>query len=260
MLNIDLTGRIALVLGGSRGIGASITRCLCEAGATTIFTHTGKAKHKQRVKNFIENIEKSGGTVQGQVVDACDSKQTTQMVDRIVDEHGRIDILVPNIGQNLARPAEQIIDEDWRHFVDINLTSAFYGVRAVLPHMIKAKYGRIILIGSSAVYDGGGGAIDYAAAKAGLEGMMVYLVRTYGRKGISTNLIHPCLIETELLHERYCSEEALAQLSGQTLVGRLGKPEDIAGLVAYLASSWGDYVCGQSILLDGGRVVFGQKT
>ena len=260
MLNSDLTGRIALVLGGSRGIGASITQCLCDAGATTVFTHTGKDKYKQKVKEFIKSIEECGGTVQGLASDACDSKQTTEIVDRIVDEHGRIDILVPNVGQNLARSAEQITDGDWQHFININLSSAFYGVRAVLPHMIKAKYGRIVLIGSSAVYDGGGGAIDYAAAKAGLEGMMVYLVRAYGREGISTNLIHPCLIETELLRERYSSEEALAKLGAQTLVGRVGKPEDIAGLVVYLASKWGDYICGQSILIDGGRVMFGQKT
>ena len=260
MLNIDLTGKVALVLGGSRGIGASITQCLCNAGATTIFTHTGKDKYKQRVKDFVESIENSGGAVRNQVVDACDSKQTTEMVDGIVDEHGRIDILVPNVGQNMARPAEQITDDHWQHFMDINLTSAFYGVRAVLPYMTKAGFGRIVLIGSSAVCDGGGGAIDYAAAKAGLEGMMAYLVRAYGRKGISTNLIHPCLIETELLRERYSSEEAMVKFAAQTLVGRVGKPEDIAALVAYLASEWGDYICGQSILLDGGRVMFGSKT
>jgi len=260
MLNIDLTGKVALVLGGSRGIGAAITQCLCDAGATTVFTHTGKDKYRQKVEDFLKILAKSGGAAEGQIVDACDSRQTTQMVDRIVEEHGRIDILVPNVGQNLARPAEQITDEEWLHFIDINLTAAFYGIRAVLPHMLKARYGRIILVGSSAVYDGGGGAIDYAAAKAGLEGMMAYMVRAYGRKGILTNLIHPCLIETDLLRERYSDEDSMAGLRAQTLVGRVGKPEDVAGLVAYLASSWGDYICNQSILLDGGRVMFGQKT
>ena len=260
MLNIDLTGKVALVLGGSRGIGASITQCLCDAGATTIFTHTGKDKYKQRVKDFLKTLEKSDGSAQEKIINACSSEQTKEMVEKIVNEHGRIDILVPNIGQNLARPAEEITDKDWQHFIDINLTAAFYGIRAVLPHMVKARYGRIILIGSSAVYDGGGGAIDYAAAKAGLEGMMVYLIRAYGRKGILTNLVHPCLIETDLLRERYSDKEAMAKLGAQTLVGRVGKPQDIAGLVAYLASPWGDYICGQSILLDGGRVMFGQKS
>ena len=122
--------------------------------------------------------------------------------------------------------------------------------------MVKARFGRIILIGSSAVYDGGGGAVDYAAAKAGLEGMMKYLSNAYTRKGILTNVIHPCVIDTDLLRQRYNDEEKRNQLVAQIPTGRLGQPTDVGGLAAYLASSWGDYICGQSILVDGGRTTF----
>ena len=173
-----------------------------------------------------------------------------------METRGKIDILIHNVGKNSAKAAEDVTDEEWRQAVNINLTSAFNSVRAVLPHMVGAKYGRIILIGSSAVYSGGGGAIDYAAAKAGLTGIMTYLCKEYARKGILTNIIHPCVIETDLLRERYADDAAKQKLISQIPVGRLGKPADIAGLAAYLASSWGEYICGQSILVDGGRTLF----
>ncbi len=256
MLSIDLTNKVALVTGGSRGIGGAITECLCMAGATTIFTHTGNSKYAGKLTELLRRIEEDGGKAEAHVLDALDSAKTTSLVERIIKEHGRIDILVCNVGQNLAGPAEDLSDEQWKKFIDINLSTAFYGVRAALPHMIKTGNGRIILIGSSAADNGGGGAIDYAAAKAGIDGMMMYLSRTYTRQGILTNVIHPAVIETDLLKERYPTDKDKAKLINQIPAGRLGKPEDIAGLVTYLASSWGDYICGQKFLIDGGRTLF----
>jgi NAD(P)-dependent dehydrogenase (short-subunit alcohol dehydrogenase family) len=256
VLNIELTGRVALVLGGSRGIGAGIVESLCRAGATTIFTHTGKSKHQDCIDGLVARVRNEGGRAEAVVCDALDAAKTTAVTAEIVGRHGRLDILVANVGQNLARPAEEATDPEWRHFLDMNLTTAFYGVRAVLPHMLKGRFGRIILIGSSAVYDGGGGAIDYAAAKAGLDGMMRYLTRNYVRKGILTNTIHPCVIDTDLLRERYNDEQKRQSLTAQVPAGRLGTPSDIGGLAAFLASSHGDFLCGQAILVDGGRTVF----
>ena len=255
-MKIDLEGKVVLVLGGSRGIGEGIVRVLCQAGAFVVFTHTGNPAHTERVQRLLREIEGHGGLVEAVVLDALDSVKTTALAERIVAGHGKIDALVCNVGKNLARPVEEVTDEEWRRFIDLNLTSAFYGVRAVLPHMLQKKYGRIILIGSSAVYDGGGGAIDYAAPKAGLNGMMSYLCRAYARQGIITNTIHPAVIETDLLRERYGDEESKRKLIAQIPVGRLGQPEDIAGLTAFLLSSWGDYICGQEILADGGRTLF----
>ncbi|MFH1616417.1 MAG: SDR family oxidoreductase [Planctomycetota bacterium] len=260
MLSIDLRNNIALVIGGSRGIGASVSKCLSTAGAAVVFTHTGNPKYRQRVETLVKKLEEQGNFIKAEALDARDSAKTTLLVERIIKEHGRIDVLVCNAGQNLARPAEDVTDQQWKEVIEINLSTAFYAVRAVLPYMMKAGYGRIILIGSSAVYDGGGGAIDYAAAKAGLSGMMMYLNKQYAAKGILTNVVHPCVIETDLLKERYSDENKRKQLIAQVPAGRLGKAEDIGGLVAYLASAWGDFICGQDILVDGGRTFFGEKS
>ena len=256
MLTIDLRGTTALVLGGSRGIGAGITETLCRAGAYTVFTHTGNPKNRERIENLKQRIKNEGGKVRDAAADALNSGETDALVEELTEETGRLDILVCNVGKNLARTPDAISDAEWKEFLDINLTASFYGVRAALKQMEKQQYGKIILIGSSAVYDGGGGAIDYAAAKAALTGLMAYLCRAYLKKGVRTNIIHPCVIETDLLKERYGDPEKKQLLIDQIPVGRLGRPEDIAGLTAFLASSYGDYICGQEILADGGRTMY----
>jgi 3-oxoacyl-[acyl-carrier protein] reductase len=259
MLTIDLEQSVVLVLGGSRGIGEGIVRVLCRAGARVTLTHTGNPRYADRLDSLLREIEAAGGQAEAVALDALDAAGTLELAERLAARCGRIDALVCNVGKNLARPVEGTEPEEWRQFLDLNLTSAFYGVRAVLPHMLRAGSGRIVLIGSSAVYDGGGGAVDYAAAKAGMGGMMAYLCRTYARRGILTNVIHPAVIETDLLKERYGEPEKKRDLVAQIPVGRLGQPEDIGGLVAYLLSSWGSYICGQQILADGGRTFFGKS-
>ena len=256
MLHIDLQGRVALVTGGSRGIGAGITRTLCKAGCSTFFTHTGNPKQKKRVDSLLDEIRTFGGEARETPLDALDAEGTRKQVDALAEERGHIDILVLNVGKNSERLVEDMTDEGWKRFIDLNLSSAYYGIRAVIPHMLQRSYGRILLIGSSAAFDGGGGAIDYAAAKAGMRGMMLYLCKTYTRKGINTNLVHPCVIGTDLVRERYSTKEKWAQLESQIPVGRVGTPEDVGGVVAFLASSWGDYITGQEVLLDGGRTLW----
>jgi NAD(P)-dependent dehydrogenase (short-subunit alcohol dehydrogenase family) len=256
MLAIDLSGRTVLLVGGSRGIGAGITRTLCEAGAQVVFTWTGRPEAARAVDDLLAEVRGAGGKVQAEAVDALDFPATQALADRLAREKGRIDALVCNVGKNTARPAESLAVEEWKAGIELNLDSAFFAVRAVLPGMLAAGGGKVILIGSSAVYDGGGGAIEYAAAKAGMTGIMKYLCRTYSRRGILSNIVHPCVIETELLRQRYADEAARQKLVAQIPVGRLGRPSDVAGLVAYLASSWGDYITGQEILLDGGRTTF----
>ena len=231
-MTIDLADNVALVVGGSRGIGGAVTECLCAAGASTVFTHTGSPERRNAVTALQARVERAGGEAEAFALDATDAQATTALVNRIVEQRRKIDILVANVGRNVARPVEQVDDTEWRELVDLNLGSAFYAVRASLPHMVAQRHGRVLLIGSSAVYDGGGGAIDYAAAKAGLVGMMKYLCKAYARKGILTNVVHPCVIETDLLMERYADPERKRALIAQVPVGRLGRAEDVAGLVA----------------------------
>jgi NAD(P)-dependent dehydrogenase (short-subunit alcohol dehydrogenase family) len=256
MLKIDLAGKVALVVGGSRGIGAGITQTLARAGATVVFTHTGNSSYADRVSQLLQQLHAESCQVAGTVADACDEADMERTVGHVVTEHGRLDILVANVGKNLARPTEQATTAEWRRLIDVNLTSAFFAVRAALPAMLRAGEGRILFIGSSAAFDGGGGAIDYAAAKAGMAGMMRYLTRNYARRGILTNVIHPAVIETDLLRERYSDPDKRQSLVAQVPVGRLGQPDDIGGLAAFLASSWGDFICGQEFLVDGGRTFY----
>jgi len=256
MLKIDLTKRVALVLGGSRGIGAGIVETLGQAGACVVFTHRGEPRRTPELDEFLARIRRSGTEVKAISADACDSEATAGAVQQSVAAYGRIDHLVCVVGQTLKQPAQETSDEKWHRFLDINLGSAFYAVRSVLPHMLTAGYGRIILIGSSAVYDGGGGAIEYSAAKAGLVGMAAHLTRCCTRRGILTNVIHPCVIDTDLLRERYGDPESKKRLISQVPAGRLGTTADIANLVAFLLSPMGDFICNQSILVDGGRTLF----
>lgn len=259
MLQIDLTGKIVLVLGGSRGIGEGIVKLLCRAEAVVIFTHTGNRENEARMAALLDEITHEGGRAEHAALDAVDAAGTAELAGTIAEKHGKIDALVCNVGKNQAMPVEQISPESWAENIELNLSSSFYGIQAVLPYMIKARFGRIILVGSTAVYDGGSGAIDYVAAKAGMSGLMAYICRTYARRGITSNIIHPSAIETELLMVRYADEEKKRKLLAEIPVGRLGKPEDIAGLVAFLLSSWGDYICGQQLAADGGRTLFNRQ-
>lgn len=256
MLQIDLSGQVVLVVGGSRGIGAGITEALARAGAHVCFTHRGRAERESVVGSLVERVRKEGGTAEPIVADACDSKQMKQAVARVLSQRGRVDGLVCNVGQTIATPAEQVSDEEWRYLIDTNLSSSFYAVREVLPTMLDQKRGRVVFIGSSVVHDGGGGSAAYCASKAGLAGMMLYLMRNYARRGVLTNIVHPCVIDTELLRERYDDEAKREKLAQQVPAGRLGTPADIAGLVAFLLSPMGDFIAGQEILVDGGRTVF----
>lgn len=256
MLGIDLSGQIALVTGGARGIGRACVETLAAAGAVVIFTHTGDPARKKSLDDFLAKADTDGLHISAMTRDARDTDGMSAVVNEIVKRHGRVDILVHNAGMNVARPAETISREEWQHYLDLNLTSAYNSVHAVLPQMLHQQRGRILLIGSSAVVNGGGGALDYAAAKAGLTGIMTYLSKEYARKGILTNLIHPAVIETDLLKNRYRDEASRNALIAQIPVGRMGRPEDIAGLVAFLASRWGEYICGQAILVDGGRTLY----
>ena len=256
MLAIDLTGRKAIVTGGARGIGAGIVRCLAQAGAQVAFTHAGSERGRQAAAQLVAELSRAGCQVTELVAAAQDVDAMERAVSQAAEAFGGLDIVVPNVGKNWVALLEQLDVAGWRQSLDLNLTASFIAVKATFPWLCKAPRGDVVLIGSSGVIDGGGGGSQYAAAKAGLEGLMAGLMRELPRKGIRVNVIHPCVVDTDLLRERYDTEEKRGRLAAQVPVGRLARPEDIGGLVAFLCSDLGGFICGQAILVDGGRTIW----
>jgi len=257
-LGIDLTGRKAFVTGGARGIGASIVRTFAKAGALVAFTYLGSQRGVQAAEELVQELSGSGHPVCSYVAAGQDMMATRGAVEAAAVQMGGLDILVPNVGQNWIAALQDLELEAWQRALDVNLTSAYIAVKSALPWLTRAARADVVLIGSSGVLDGGGGGIHYAAAKAGLEGMMRALMREFPRRGVRVNIVHPCVVDTDLLRERYDTDDKRARLTEQVPVGRLGRPEDIASLVAYLCSDLGSFICGQSILVDGGRTLWRQ--
>ena len=256
MLAIDLTGRKALVTGGARGIGAGIVQVLVECGASVCFTHLGSERGTNAAEQLVAEINATREWVFRFVAAAEDMEAMVHVASEAADKMGGMDIVVPNVGLNWIAPFDVLDVKGWQRALDLNLTASFIAVKAALPWLLTAERADIVLIGSSGVVDGGGGGAHYAAAKAGLEGMMVALMRELPRKGIRINTVHPCVVDTALLRQRYDDEEKRARLAAQVPVGRLAKPADIGALVAYLCSDLGSFICGQSILVDGGRTLW----
>ncbi len=256
MLTIDLTGRKALVTGGARGIGAGIVRALAECGASVAFTHLGSERGTKAAEQLVAGLNTTGGQILDFTAPAEDMGAMRQVVSEAAGKIGGLDIVVPNVGKNWVAPLEDLDLEGWQRGLNLNLTASFIAIKAALPWLLKAERADIVLIGSSAVVDGGGGVAHYAAAKAGLEGLMRALMRELPRQGIHVNTVHPCVVDTDLLRERYDDEEKRARLAAQVPLGRLARPEDIGALVAYLCSDLGGFICGQSILVDGGRTLW----
>lgn len=258
MVTIDLSGRKALVTGGARGIGAGIVRVLAQCGAAVAFTHLGSERGVQAAQDLVSDLCGSGYPALAFTAPADDAAAMGHVISDAADQMGGMDIVVPNVGQNWVAPIDVLELDAWRKGLDLNLTAAFIAVKLALPSLIEAGRADVVLIGSSAAYDGGGGSVHYAAAKAGLNGLMYGLMRELPRRGIRVNAVHPCVVDTDLLRERYDTEEKRAKLAAQVPVGRLARPEDIGYLVAFLCSELGSFICGQSLLVDGGRTLWRQ--
>ena len=256
MVTIDLTGRRALVTGGARGIGAGVVRVLADCGARVAFTHRGSDRGNQAASQLVDELTVAGSEAFRFVAAGEDAEAMCRVVAEAAEAMGGLDLVVPNVGANEPAAIGDLDLDHWQRALDINLTAAYIAINSTLPWLLQAKRGDIVLIGSSAVIDGGGGSAAYTAAKAGLEGMMCTLMRELPAQGIHINTVRPCVVDTDLLRERYDDEDKRAQLAAQVPLGRLSKPEDVAYLVAYLCSELGEFICGQCILVDGGRTLW----
>ncbi|AZG09216.1 3-oxoacyl-ACP reductase FabG [Pigmentiphaga sp. H8] len=243
---MELQGKVALVTGASRGIGKAIAAELAARGATVIGTATTQAG-ADTITEALGGFPAKGRGVVLQVNDAA-------AVDALVDEIGKADgglhILVNNAGITRDTLAMRMKDEDWSAVIDTNLTAVFRLSRAVMRGMMKAKWGRIINVTSVVGASGNAGQANYAAAKAGVAGMTRALARELGSRNITVNCVAPGFIDTDMT--RALGDEQTGALLGQIPLGRLGRPEDIAHSVAFLASPGAGYVTGATLHVNGG--------
>ncbi|MFN5177807.1 3-oxoacyl-ACP reductase FabG [Limnohabitans sp.] len=237
--------QVALVTGASRGIGASIALQLAREGFIVIGTATsddGAARISQALSAF--------PGCRGATLNVTDATAAEALIDAMVKEFGGLQLLVNNAGITRDQLAMRMKDEDWDAVSDTNLKAVFRMSRAVIRPMMKQRYGRIISITSVVGASGNPGQANYAAAKAGVAGMTRALARELGSRGITVNCVAPGFIETDMTAA--LPEEQQKALLGQIPLGHLGKPEDIAHAVAYLASARAGYVTGQEFHVNGG--------
>jgi 3-oxoacyl-[acyl-carrier protein] reductase len=237
--------QVALVTGASRGIGAAIARQLAQDGFIVVGTATsdeGAAKIGQALAGFAGS--------RGAKLDVNDAPAAEVLIDTILREHGGLHVLVNNAGITRDQLAMRMKDEDWDAVLDTNLKAVFRMSRAVIRPMMKQRHGRIIHITSVVGASGNPGQANYAAAKAGVAGMTRALARELGSRGITVNCVAPGFIETDMTAS--LPPEQQKALLQQIALGHLGKPEDIAHAVAYLASERAGYVTGQQLHVNGG--------
>lgn len=247
MVTIDLGSKRTAIIGGSRGIGADIARVVGRAGSRVAWTDLNPCLEQERA------LAELGVETLFQTLDCTNADGTKAFIDAIAEAWGGVDHLVYSAGFTSPVSFLDLTPEEWRRIVDINLNGAFYAAHAAVRHMIKGNGGSIVLIGSAAIVAGGGGRADYVSAKAGLEGLNRAICKQFGPCGVRSNLVHPSLIETELLKERYPDPEQRNTLTAGVPLGRLGQAADIAHVTAFLLSDMASYITGQSLFVDGGR-------
>ena len=237
-----LAGEVALVTGASRGIGRAIATALAQAGATVVGTAT-TASGAQAIGDAL-------GQGRGAVLEVNDAAACEAIIDEVTRAHGKLSVLVNNAGITRDTLALRMKDDDFAAVIDTNLASVFRLSRGVLRGMMKSRHGRIINITSVVASLGNAGQANYAAAKAGVEGMTRALAREVGSRGITVNAVAPGFIDTDMT--RALGEQQAAALRAQIPLGRLGSVEDIAGCVVFLASRAGGYVTGATLHANGG--------
>lgn len=248
----DLTGRVALVTGGSRGLGAEFAEGLAEAGASVMLC----ARRDEWLLPGVDSLRGRGFTVDAMRCDVTSASEVQAVVDATVERFGGIDILVNNAGVSWGERPEAMTLAHWQKVIDVNLTGAFICSQAAGREMIKRRYGRIINIASIAGLQGnvnGPYYAGYAASKAGLMGLTRELAASWGRHGIRVNAIAPGFFHSRM------SDSSIAQiessLNAVTPLGRVGGPGELKGVAVFLASDASNYITGQTIVVDGGGTI-----
>ncbi len=239
--------RVALVTGGTRGIGAAITEMLAASGAAVA---AGYNRGKESAEKFQKQMADKGATIsihQGRVDDADDCARVAK---EVLDRFGRVDFLVNNAGITVDKTVRKMTIDDWHQVLNVNLSGAFQMTKAVLEHMIERGSGRIVNISSVIGETGNIGQANYAASKAGLFGFTKSLAREMAQRGITVNCVAPGFIETEMVAS--IPEAALAKVVEKIPQRRLGKPEEVARVVRFLLEDESSYITGAEYSINGG--------
>jgi len=242
---IDLSGRIAIVTGASRGIGRAIAQQLARQGATVVAAARG-----ENARPVADEIVAAGGRAEAVSLDVTESGAAERLVAATVEQHSRIDVLVNNAGIARDQLLLRMKRDDWDAVLATNLTAAFTLSQAVLKPMIRQRGGRIVCISSVVGQSGNAGQANYAASKAGLIGFTKALALEVASRGITANVVAPGLIETDMT--RALTESARDEWASKVPLRRLGTPADIASAVCFLASDEASYITGQVLAVNGG--------
>lgn len=245
-----LKNKIALITGAGRGIGRAIAIALAKEGAEVVINYNGS---EERAKEVKQTIEENGGKASIYKCNVSDFVACEAMIKDIVKEYGHLDILVNNAGITKDGLIMKMKEEDFDSVLNVNLKGTFNTIRHSARQMLKQRSGKIINISSVSGILGNVGQANYAASKAGVIGLTKTMARELGSRGITVNAIAPGFVDTEMTE--VLSEEIRENACKQIILGRFGKPEDIANTVVFLASDKADYITGQVISVDGGMNV-----
>jgi 3-oxoacyl-[acyl-carrier protein] reductase len=246
----ELKGRVAIVTGASLGIGAAVARALGAQGCSVAVNYR---RHATEAESLTSAIVASGGGAKAYACDVADTGQVQQMVDSVRADFGGLDILVNNAGINRDGVSWKMTEEQWDAVIGTNLKGCFNFVRAVAPVFREKKSGRVINMTSINGMRGKFGQINYAASKAGIIGLTKTLARELGASNVNVNAVAPGLIETDMVATM--PEEAKAKSMAETVLGRLGTPDDVAAVVLFLCSDGARHITGEVIKVDGGQYI-----
>jgi 3-oxoacyl-[acyl-carrier protein] reductase len=252
---MGLEGRVALVTGGSRGIGRAVVERLAKDGAKVAFVYKSNAAAANEV---VEKLQAEGREVVAFQADVAKKEEVDKVVEQVLAKWERLDILVNNAGITKDGLLAMMDPQNWQAVIDTNLTSVYNFCQAVMRPMMSQRYGRIVNLSSVAAEYGNQGQVNYAASKGGIQGLTRCLATEVGRRNITVNAVAPGFIETDMTDAvRQIAGTKFDEIKNGISLRRLGKPEDIAGAVAFLAGDDAGYVTGHILTVDGGLTLGG---